>query len=104
MSPGKSSNQSRRELVAALLTKPAIKGVMRRAPGWHGVLVLNYHRIGDHAAQPWDRTLWSASGEALDAQLAVLAREAEVIGPHEVEDAMLQGRRGRRLLLTFDDG
>ncbi|MGA7704337.1 MAG: polysaccharide deacetylase family protein [Solirubrobacteraceae bacterium] len=104
MSPGKPSNQSRRELVAALLTKPVIKGAMRRVPGWRGVLVLNYHRIGDHAAQPWDRTLWSASGEALDAQLEVLAREAEVIGPDEVESAMLGGQRGRRVLLTFDDG
>jgi peptidoglycan/xylan/chitin deacetylase (PgdA/CDA1 family) len=77
---------------------------VRRAPRWRGVLVLNYHRIGDHAAQPWDHTLWSASAAALDAQLAVLASEAEVIGPGDVEAAMSSGRRGRRVMLTFDDG
>ena len=90
--------------MAALLTKPAIKGAMRRVPGWRGVLVLNYHRIGEHATEPWDRTLWSASGDALDAQLTVLAREAEVIGPDEIQSAMLEDKRGRRVLLTFDDG
>jgi peptidoglycan/xylan/chitin deacetylase (PgdA/CDA1 family) len=68
------------------------------------VLVLNYHRIGDHAEQPWDHTLWSASAAALDAQLAVLASEAEVIGPGDVEAAMRSGQRGRRVLLSFDDG
>jgi peptidoglycan/xylan/chitin deacetylase (PgdA/CDA1 family) len=68
------------------------------------VLVLNYHRIGECAAQPWDHTLWSATAPALDAQLAVLASEAEVIGPDDVEAARLSGRRGRRVLLTFDDG
>lgn len=77
---------------------------MRRAPGWCGVLVLNYHRIGDHATQPWDHTLWSASAPALDAQLEVLASEAEVIGPGEIEAAVRDGGRGRRVLLTFDDG
>ncbi len=68
------------------------------------MLVLNYHRIGEHTDQPWDHTLWSASAPMLDAQLEALASEAEVIGPGDLEAARRDGRRGRRVLLTFDDG
>jgi len=96
---------SRRDQAARLLAAPAVRSVVRRAPRWRGVLVLNYHRIGDDpAASPWDRDLWSGTGEALDAQLAVLAREAEVIGPDDVAAAQRERRAGRRVLLTFDDG
>jgi peptidoglycan/xylan/chitin deacetylase (PgdA/CDA1 family) len=77
---------------------------MRRLPGWRGVLVLNYHRVGDHTSHPFDHALWSASGELLDGQLAVLAAEAEVIGPGEIEQAQRERRKGRRVLITFDDG
>jgi peptidoglycan/xylan/chitin deacetylase (PgdA/CDA1 family) len=67
-------------------------------------LVFNYHRVGEHAAQPWDHTLWSASAAGFDAQLAALARNAEVIGPDDVATALRGDCRGRRVLLTFDDG
>lgn len=77
---------------------------MRRIPGWHGVLVLNYHRVGDHEGQHWDHTLWSASAEAFDEHLAMLAHDAEVIGPADLEPAIANARRGRRVMLTFDDG
>ncbi len=68
------------------------------------MLTLNYHRVGDATGQPWDRTLWSATAEAFDAQLAVLARDAEVIAPDDVSAALRSGRRGRRVMITFDDG
>lgn len=97
-------NRSRRQRAAASLTGPVIGALLRRTRGWRGVLVLNYHRVGDHAAQPWDHTLWSASAEGFDAQLAMLSAEAEVIDPGEVEASLRSGRRGRRVLLTFDDG
>jgi peptidoglycan/xylan/chitin deacetylase (PgdA/CDA1 family) len=96
--------RSRRDRAAGLLAAPGISAAARRLPRWRGVLTLNYHRVGDWAGQPWDRTLWSATAEAFDAQLAVLAREAEVIGPDEVSAALRSGRRGRRVLITFDDG
>jgi peptidoglycan/xylan/chitin deacetylase (PgdA/CDA1 family) len=94
----------RRDRAAALLARPGISVAARRLPRWRGVLTLNYHRVGDASGQPWDRTLWSATAEAFDAQLAVLARDADVIAPDEVRAAMRSGRRGRRVLITFDDG
>lgn len=94
---------SRSERVAALLDQQPVRGLLRRLPTWHGVLVLNYHRVGDASAQPWDRTLWSATAERFDAQLALLAREADVVGPADVPELAGRGR-GRHVLLTFDDG
>ena len=46
-----------------------------------GILVLNYHRVGDAANSPFDRELWSADAEAFDAQVAMLARHFDVISP-----------------------
>lgn len=95
---------SRRDHAARLLAAPVLRSVIRRVPRWRGTLVLNYHRIGDPAGSPWDHDLWSGTPEALDTQLALLAREAEVIGPGDVAAAQHDGRAGRRVLLTFDDG
>lgn len=95
---------SRRDRAAALLSKPVLRSIARRLPRWRGVIVLNYHRIGVSAGQPWDRTLWNAGPEAFEAQLATLARHAEVIGPDDAERFAREGRPGRRVLLTFDDG
>lgn len=99
-----SGNRSRRDRAAAVLAMPLVSRIARRTPGWRGVLVLNYHRVGEHEGQPWDHTLWSASAEAFEEHLAMLARDAEVIGPEEVEPAIAGCRRGRRVMLTFDDG
>jgi peptidoglycan/xylan/chitin deacetylase (PgdA/CDA1 family) len=94
---------SRSERVAALLDTRGLRELLARVPAWHGALVLNYHRIGNAGAQPWDRTLFSATAERLDAQLAVLAREADVVGPADLPSLVAAGR-GRHVLLTFDDG
>ena len=67
-----------------------------------GVLILNYHRIGDGSASPYDRELWSADADAFDAQMARLARDCDVISPADLDS--LDGRRGRHVLVTFDDG
>jgi peptidoglycan/xylan/chitin deacetylase (PgdA/CDA1 family) len=69
---------------------------------WNGVLILNYHRVGDAQAAEGDRSMWSATAEGFDLQLATLARHADVIGPDDLEDAV-RGH-GRSVMLTFDDG
>lgn len=99
-----SANGSRRDRAAATIATPLVKQIVRRAPRWRGLLTLNYHRVGDPEGQPWDHSLWSAREQELDDQLATLAREAEVIGPEDVERALRERRRGRRVMLTFDDG
>jgi peptidoglycan/xylan/chitin deacetylase (PgdA/CDA1 family) len=97
-------SRSRRARAAGLLAKPGLRTVARRLPRWRGVVVLNYHRIGDRAGQQWDRTLWNADAETLDAQLATLARHADVVAPEDILRLAREDRPGRHVLLTFDDG
>jgi peptidoglycan/xylan/chitin deacetylase (PgdA/CDA1 family) len=94
----------RRARAAALLGKPPLTRLTRRAVRWRGVVVLNYHRVGDRRGQPWDRTLWNADAEELDAQLGALARDADVIGVQDLPELARERRPGRHVLLTFDDG
>jgi len=95
--------RGRRERAAALLGRFPLRPVVARLSGRGTVVVLNYHRVGDGGAEPWDRTLWSATADELDAQLRAAARSADVIGPDEILDA-LDTRRGRHVMFTFDDG
>ncbi len=92
-----------RDGASAVLAKLPLQAALKLLGSWPGVLVLNYHRIGDSEGQPWDHALWSVSAEDLDDQLETLARCTEVIDPCEVTAAMSAGR-GRRVLVTFDDG
>jgi peptidoglycan/xylan/chitin deacetylase (PgdA/CDA1 family) len=92
---------SARDRLAATADGPALRAMARRLGRWEGVLVLDYHRIGLPAGEPWDPALWSASPATLDEHLAFLAREADVIGPGDI--AGIRGE-GRRVLITFDDG
>jgi peptidoglycan/xylan/chitin deacetylase (PgdA/CDA1 family) len=96
--------RSRREWAASLLARPAIAPIARMLPRWRGVIVLNYHRIGNGAGQPWDRTLWNVDAEEFDRQLEVLSRDAEVLTPENVVGLAGEATPGRRVLLTFDDG
>ena len=77
--------------------------VLRRLPLWRGVLILNYHRIGDGANTPFDRNIWSASVEDFRDQLDIVQRHCEVIGLEDLEQA-LTTPRGRLVMITFDDG
>jgi peptidoglycan/xylan/chitin deacetylase (PgdA/CDA1 family) len=95
--------RSRRARAAELLRRTRLETLLRRAGAWSGLLVLNYHRIGDPARSPLDRDLFSASPQAFAAQVEFLAAHCEPIGLAEVP-AALGVRRGRRVLITFDDG
>jgi peptidoglycan/xylan/chitin deacetylase (PgdA/CDA1 family) len=77
--------------------------VLKRVDAWRGVLVMNHHRIGDAHSSPFDRSLWSSTAESFDGQVRFLARDVDVILPSELDDA-LKRRRGRHVMLTFDDG
>ncbi len=95
--------RSKRERLAAGLDARPVRHLHGLVPSWPGVLVLNYHRVGRSEASPWDHTLWSATPEQLDAQLACLVRDAEVVGPEDLAPGAFEGH-GRRVLVTFDDG
>jgi peptidoglycan/xylan/chitin deacetylase (PgdA/CDA1 family) len=94
---------SKRHLAAKALDGSGLGAVLRRLPAWRGVLILNYHRIGYPNWADLDRNLWSATPEAFDAQMAVLQRDCDVIGLADLEQA-LGNRRGRSVMITFDDG
>jgi peptidoglycan/xylan/chitin deacetylase (PgdA/CDA1 family) len=98
-----SPRRSPGERVAAMLDVAWLRPLLRRAPAWRGVLVLNYHRVGDWTGSPFDHALWSATADGFAAQLALLARETDVVGPADVAELARRGR-GRHVLITFDDG
>jgi peptidoglycan/xylan/chitin deacetylase (PgdA/CDA1 family) len=93
---------SLRDRGARLLSAAGLASALRRAGAWRGVLVLNHHRVGRPGPDD-DPGMFSASTEALDAQLAVVAREADVVGLDELLDGPPAGR-GRHVAITFDDG
>ena len=90
------------ERAAALLERTRLGRLARRLPLWRGVLVLNYHRMGDVTATPLDPGLFSATADELDAQLELLARNFEIVPPSDLVER--PDARGRRVLITFDDG
>ncbi|HXA53290.1 MAG TPA: polysaccharide deacetylase family protein [Solirubrobacteraceae bacterium] len=101
--PVASIRRSLRARGVAALSRLALEPALVLLGRWRGVLVLTHHRVGDPRGLPWDPSVWSASAEQLDRQLGTLARHAEVIDPGALPAAMHAGR-GRRVLITFDDG
>lgn len=100
MAPALRSKTAR---AAALLEVGWLRRMLTRVASWHGVLVLNYHRVGDATGQPGDRRVWSTAADAFEEQLALLTAHTEIIGPDELA-ARVSSRRGRSVMLTFDDG
>jgi peptidoglycan/xylan/chitin deacetylase (PgdA/CDA1 family) len=70
---------------------------------WHGVVVVNYHRIGDGSLSSFDRNAWTATAEAFDEQVAFAARNFDLVTADELVEAA-RGGRGRYAMITFDDG
>ena len=77
--------------------------VSRNAPFGHGVLVMNYHRIGNATESEFDRGVFSTTEEQFDLQMDFLKRNFEVISPSDLPVARRQGK-GRYVIVTFDDG
>lgn len=94
---------AKRQLFAQSLVASGCEWFLHRFGGWRGLLVLNYHRIGDSTGTPWDHDLWSARTEDFDWQLSYLKSHFDLISPRELELAR-KDRRGRHVMITFDDG
>ena len=81
----------------------ALKWFARRP----GLLVLNYHRIGEAAGQLFDEEVFSASGQGFRQQLLYLRSRFDVIGLNELI-ARLEGEgpvfHRPTAMITFDDG
>src|SRR5262249_31538419 len=100
---GRQMSVTKIELAADVLQRSRGAALLRRAPAWSGVLVLNYHRIGHVATAPFFRDAFSATPADFDRQLAFLARNADVIAADDLPQALRSGR-GRHVMITFDDG
>jgi peptidoglycan/xylan/chitin deacetylase (PgdA/CDA1 family) len=94
---------AKREIAARLLDRSGLGRVCDHLPGRRGLVALGYHRIGNPEATLLDRGMFSATAEEFDAQLRYLKSSTDVIGLDDVE-TVLRGKRGRAVLLTFDDG
>nr|MCH9792378.1 polysaccharide deacetylase family protein [Planctomycetota bacterium] len=68
-----------------------------------GLIVLNYHRVGDCTGSLFDHDLWSASAENFEEQVRFLSLNFDLIRIRDLDDLWNQ-RRGRYVLITFDDG
>lgn len=94
---------SRRDQLYRLLQTARLLPVLTSRARWRGLLVLNHHRIGDPAVSPLDRGVYSSSADALDEQLRVLGREADIVAPADIA-SVFDRPPGRYVLITFDDG
>jgi peptidoglycan/xylan/chitin deacetylase (PgdA/CDA1 family) len=89
---------------AGLMRMPAsARSLAGRFARWTGVVGLNYHRIGDGRGSLFDRGLWSATRDGFDRQVRYLKKNFDIIAPKEIADAV-RARRGRHVVITFDDG
>jgi peptidoglycan/xylan/chitin deacetylase (PgdA/CDA1 family) len=91
------------ELIARLMGLTGLRFLVCRLRRWSGVVVLNYHRIGDGRKSPFDRGLWSATADDFERQIRYCKAHFDVIAPQDLADVV--GRcKGRYVLVTFDDG
>lgn len=85
----------------------ALKPLLHLATGhlfpWVGVIVLNYHRVVERRESLLDQGLWSADIESFDEQIRWLKAHFDLISPREIS-YVLRVKRGRHVLVTFDDG
>jgi len=95
--------QHKKEILARALAVTGVGPLLRRLRPWKGLVVLNYHRIGDGGSSPLDSGVFSASQAQFDQQIGWLKRHADVIGLNDLAQAV-SGSAGRYVLITFDDG
>lgn len=94
---------AKREVLAHALDRSGLGRMFLRGRGWNGLLVLNYHRIGEPGDSPFDWDLWSASQDEFEQQVRFLGRNFEIVGVDDL-DEVLHKKGGRYVMITFDDG
>ena len=94
---------SKLALLARTLDVTGCGRALRAVGVWDGVLILNYHRVGDARHSLFDRNLWSATDADFDQQMGLISKQFDVIGMNDLDRAHRE-RRGRYVMVTFDDG
>jgi peptidoglycan/xylan/chitin deacetylase (PgdA/CDA1 family) len=93
----------KKAIATRLLCRSGLRALLGRAMEWSGVLVLNYHRVGNGKESPFDRGLWSTDAETFTDQIRFCKSHLDVITPGDISRAVTNGS-GRYALITFDDG
>jgi peptidoglycan/xylan/chitin deacetylase (PgdA/CDA1 family) len=92
--------------IAKALQWTGVASLLRMLPTRPGLLVLNYHRIGDASGCDFDRGVMAASADQFDRQLTLLQRRLPIVGFAEALHFLHHPAqmKGPYALLTFDDG
>src|SRR5450755_1438322 len=96
----------KRELLARGLYWGGASFLFNRLPAKDLLLVLNYHRIGDRDADPFDPDVFSATADEFNDQVSYLKEQGWLVTLEEAQD-FIDGKDGTsryRVLITFDDG
>ena len=93
----------KKAITTRLLCRSGLRVLLGRAMEWSGLLVLNYHRVGNGKDSLFDRGLWSADPESLTDQIRFCKSQLDLITPDDIPHVLARGR-GRYALITFDDG
>jgi peptidoglycan/xylan/chitin deacetylase (PgdA/CDA1 family) len=93
----------KKALLARVLARSGLRVLLKQAVRWSGLIVLNYHRIGDGSKALFDRGLWSAQSDAFAEQIRFCKAHLELITPDDLP-RVRGARRGRYAMITFDDG
>jgi peptidoglycan/xylan/chitin deacetylase (PgdA/CDA1 family) len=97
---------SKRDLAAIGARYSGLTSLLGLLPRKPGLLVLNYHRIGDRETCPYDAGVFSGTADELDDQVRFLKRRFHMATLQEAMEIAEGSKRppGTAVLLTFDDG
>jgi peptidoglycan/xylan/chitin deacetylase (PgdA/CDA1 family) len=102
------SSVGERELLARGLFWSGAIFMLSQLPARDSLLVLTYHRIGNHEEDPWDPGVFSATGDEFDEQISFLKRKHWLVTLEEalafIDGTIKEKARRFRVLITFDDG
>lgn len=94
-----------RPSVASLLWQTRALDILEQCRRTPGLLVLNYHRVGDPASDPFDHATYSATAEAFRAQVTYLKHWFDMPAPEEILQSLARKSFAYpTALVTFDDG
>lgn len=94
---------SKRELLARTLERTGLGSLLSHTAGrWTGLVVFNYHRLGNESKTLFDRALYSAGQDEFDRQVRFLKTNFDVVRVDDLEQ--VRRRPGRAVMITFDDG
>lgn len=97
---------SKRLLLARTMQNFGITRMVEYLKPKPGILIINHHRIGDAMQTRFDRGVFSATVEQLEAQVKYVRGSLPVIGGEEL-DALVSGAKPLKRMhvaFTFDDG